>query len=56
MRFEGDNLIDPKGFREEKVHFGGMKFADPLPMVYPTVTAKPDQGVLQVTITTLKPR
>jgi hypothetical protein len=48
--------IDPNGFKDEKVHFGGMKFADPQPIAYPIVTVRPDRDVLQVTITTPEPR
>lgn len=42
--------VDPNGFEKKKVHFGGMKFADPKPMVYATVTASPDNGWLELTI------
>jgi hypothetical protein len=28
-----------------------MRFADPHPFVYPVVTARPDSGVLEITVT-----
>jgi hypothetical protein len=43
--------VDPQGFTETMVHFGGMKFADPHPFIYPVVTARPDSGVLEITVT-----
>jgi len=43
--------IAPEGFVETKVHYAGMKFADPHPFVYPVVTASPDDGVLELTVT-----
>ncbi len=43
--------IDPQGYVETKVHFGGMKFADPHPFVYPVVTVLPDRGVLKLIVT-----
>ena len=48
-------VIDPKGYLETKVHFGGMKFADPHPFVYPVVTARPDGDTLEITITVPEP-
>jgi hypothetical protein len=42
--------IEPEGYLETKVHYGGMKFADPHPFVYPVVAARPHGGVLEVTI------
>lgn len=42
--------VDPKGYTETKTHYGGMKFADPHPFVYPVVTAKPDGGVIEIEI------
>jgi hypothetical protein len=44
--------VDPKGYAEKKQHFGGMLFADPHPFVYSVVTARPRDGVLEVTICT----
>jgi hypothetical protein len=44
--------IDPKGYTETKRHYGGMRFADPHPFVYPVVTARPDRGRLEITVTT----
>jgi hypothetical protein len=38
------HAVDPKGFVETKVHFGGMKWADPHPFTYPTVTVDPQDG------------
>ncbi len=43
--------VDPQGFLETKVHYAGMKFADPHPFVYPVVKARPDGGVLELEIT-----
>ena len=48
--------VDPRGFLETKVHYGGMKFADPHPFVYPVVTARPDGGVLELEITVPEPK
>jgi hypothetical protein len=44
------STVDPKGYTETKTHYGGMKFADPHPFVYPVVTAKPDGGVVEIEI------
>jgi len=43
--------IDPKGFIETKRHYGGMRFADPHPFVYPVVKVHPDRGLLEITVT-----
>ena len=43
--------IDPKGYIETKRHYGGMRFADPHPFVYPVVMARPDRGRLEITVT-----
>jgi len=48
------SLFDAKGFVETKVHYAGMKYADPMPMVYPTVTVDPKNGVVQVEVTSTK--
>jgi len=48
------SLSDAKGFVETKVHYAGMKYADPMPMVYPTVTVDPENGVVQVEVTSTK--
>ncbi len=42
--------VDPRGYAEKKVHYGGMEFADPHPFIYPVVTASPEQGVLEISI------
>ncbi len=42
--------IDPKGFVETKVHFGGMKWADPHPFVYPTVSVEPVNGKIVIEV------
>jgi hypothetical protein len=44
--------INPKGYLETKVHFGGMKFADPHPFAYPTFTVEPVDGRIVVEVTT----
>ncbi len=46
--------IVPAGKTEKKVHYGGMVFIDPHPFFYPNVTARPDAGVLEITITVEK--
>ena len=43
--------VDPQGYPEKKQHYGGMFFADPHPFVYPVVTARPRDGVLEITVT-----
>ena len=42
--------IEPEGYVESKPHFGGMKFADPHPFVYPTVTVEPENGKIVVEV------
>ncbi|HVX59742.1 MAG TPA: DUF4962 domain-containing protein [Pirellulales bacterium] len=42
--------IDPRGYTETKVHYGGMRFADPHPFVYPVVTLAPEGGVVEWTV------
>lgn len=42
--------IAPEGYVESKHHFGGMKFADPHPFVYPTVTVEPADGQIALEI------
>jgi hypothetical protein len=42
--------VDRRGYAEKKVHYGGMEFADPHPFIYPVVTASPERGVLEITI------
>lgn len=44
--------FEPQGYTETKTHYGGMKFADPHPFVYPVVTASPDGGVVEIEIST----
>ncbi|HZW33387.1 MAG TPA: DUF4962 domain-containing protein [Isosphaeraceae bacterium] len=43
--------IDPRGYTETTVHEKGLSFADPHPFVYPVVTARPEAGVLEITVT-----
>jgi hypothetical protein len=38
------------GYTETPVHFGGMKFADPCPRTYATVTIEPDMGTIRLVI------
>ncbi len=47
--------VDPAGFVETKVHYAGMKYADPQPVTYPTVEAQADAGILEIVITTPHP-
>jgi Domain of unknown function (DUF4962) len=42
--------LDPRGYAEKKVHYGGMEFADPHPFTYPVVTASPEGGVLEISV------
>jgi hypothetical protein len=42
--------IDPHGYNDAVVHYGGMKFADPHPFVYPVVTMSPDAGVIELLV------
>jgi hypothetical protein len=42
--------IAPRGFVETKVHFGGMKWADPHPFVYPTVSVEPVNGRIVIEV------
>lgn len=44
--------IVPNGYTETKVHFAGMKWADPHPFVYPTVAVEPVDGQINLEITT----
>lgn len=44
--------FDPHGYIETKVHYGGMKFADPHPFTYPTITVEPVDGRLLLEIVT----
>ena len=48
--------IAPEGYVETKVHFGGMKFADPHPFVYPTVTVEPEGDTIAVEVTSPAPK
>ncbi len=47
--------IDTHGFVETKVHYAGMKFADPHPMIYPVVKVRPDEDHISVRVTTPDP-
>jgi hypothetical protein len=38
------------GYTETPVHYGGMKFADPCPRTYATVTIEPDLGKIRLLI------
>jgi hypothetical protein len=42
--------IEDDGYRDMKVHYAGMAFADPSPMSYPLVTARPEEGVLELVV------
>lgn len=42
--------IEHDGYVESKRHFGGMKYADPHPFVYPTVTVEPENGKIVVDV------
>lgn len=42
--------IEPEGYVESKRHFGGMKFADPHPFTYPTMTVAPENGNIVVEV------
>jgi hypothetical protein len=42
--------IVPDGYVESKRHFGGMKFADPHPFTYPTVTVEPENGKMAIEV------
>jgi hypothetical protein len=44
--------VDAQGFTETKVHYGGMKFADPHPFVYPVITVEPVDGQIHLEIIT----
>jgi hypothetical protein len=44
--------VNPKGYVETKVHYGGMKFADPHPFTYPTITVEPVDGRIKLEVTT----
>ncbi len=44
------------GYTETPVHYGGMKFADPCPRTYATVTIEPDMGKIRVLIRDRKGR
>jgi hypothetical protein len=47
--------MNPKGYLETKVHYGGMKFADPHPFRYPTYTVEPVDGRIVLEIVTPRP-
>jgi len=43
--------LDPDGYRDEKVvGMGKLKLVDPMPMRYPLIAARPDNGELQVEV------
>lgn len=42
--------IEAEGYVESKRHFGGMKFADPHPFIYPTMTVAPENGSIFVKV------
>jgi len=44
--------VTPDGFTETKIHYGGMKWADPHPFVYPTITVEPVDGQIVLEIVT----
>ena len=41
-----------RGYRDSKVHYAGMQYADPHPFDYPTVVAEPQDGRITIEITT----
>jgi hypothetical protein len=47
--------LNPQGYIETKVHYGGMKFADPHPFTYPTVTVTPADGRIMLEIIATSP-
>jgi hypothetical protein len=50
--------VNPQGYVESKKHYGGMKFADPHPFTYPSVTVAPHEGRIEIEVssTTSKQR
>jgi len=42
--------VDPEGFVETKIHYGGMKYADPHPFTYPTITVAPVEGRIMIVV------
>jgi hypothetical protein len=42
--------IDPRGYIDAKTHYGGMKYADPHPFTYPTLTVEPENGKIVVEV------
>jgi hypothetical protein len=48
--------VDPNGYVETKRHFGGMKFADPHPFVYPTITVEPVDGKIAIEVNSQPPK
>lgn len=44
----------PDGYLETKVHFGGMKWADPHPFTYATTTVEPVDGEIVLKVGTLR--
>ncbi len=42
--------IDPRGYVDSVAHYGGMKFADPHPFVYPVVMVRPIAGEIEISI------
>ncbi len=52
LRVEHGRIVnhDPDGYTETPVHYGGMKFADPCPRTYATVTVEPDMGKVRLAI------
>jgi hypothetical protein len=44
--------LNPAGRVDAKAHYGGMQYADPHPFTYPTITVKPVDGWLEVTVLT----
>ncbi|MEO2049508.1 MAG: DUF4962 domain-containing protein [Pirellulales bacterium] len=47
--------VDPTGFVETKVHYGGMEYADPHPFTYQVITVKGQSGIVEICVTTPKP-
>lgn len=44
--------ITSQGYRDAKVHYAGMQYADPHPFEYPTVVVEPEDGRVTIEVTT----
>lgn len=52
LRVEQGRIIEhkPDGYLETPVHYGGMKFADPCPRTYATVSVEPGSGKVRLSV------